>query len=124
MPRRMRMRGGEDSGFGDVAEFATGVGVGALAARNPNTPGMGIVANIGKFFFYGTIAVILLFVIILLVVIMFGKPTSAAPGAASAATPTKEKLTMRCRPEETPEDRWDQPGCRTGSGNWYASSTF
>jgi uncharacterized membrane protein len=103
--------------MGDVAELATGVGVGVLAARNPDTPGMGIIANIGKFFLYGTIAMILLFVIVLLVVLMFGK-------SASAATPTKEKLTMRCRPEETPEDRWDQPGCRTGSGNWYASSTF
>jgi hypothetical protein len=115
------MRGGETDMFGNLVQDAALVGVGAYAARNPNTPGMGIVANIGKFFLYGTIAAILLFVIIIVVVIMFGKPTNAP---ASAATPTKEKLTMRCRPEETPEDRWDQPGCRTGSGNWYASSTF
>jgi len=114
------MRGGETDMFGNLVQDAALVGVGAYAARNPDTPGMGIIANIGKFFLYGTIATILLFVIILLVVIMFGKPTSAA----SAATPTKEKLTMRCRPEDTPEDRSGQPGCRTSSGNWYASSTF
>jgi uncharacterized membrane protein len=111
------MRGGDTDMFGNLVEDAALVGVGAYAARNPNTPGMGIVANVGKFFLYGTIAVILLFVIFFLFVIMFGKPTNAAP-------PTKEKLTMRCRPEDTPEDRSGQPGCRTGSGNWYASSTY
>lgn len=120
MPRRIRMRGGETDMFGNVVEDAALVGLGAYAARNPNTPGMGIIANIGKFFLYGSIAVFVLIILIFLFVMMFGKPTNAA----SATTQTKEKLTMRCRPEETPEDRWDQPGCRTGSGNWYASSTF
>jgi len=113
----MRMRGGETDTFGNLVQDAALVGVGAYAARNPNTPGMGIVANVGKFFLYGTIAVILLFVIFLLFVMMFGKPVNAA-------TPTKEKLTMKCRPQDKPHDRDGQPGCVTGSGNWYASSTF
>ena len=115
----MRMQGGETDAFGNLVQDAALVGLGAYAARNPNTPGMGIVANVGKFFLYGTIAVILLFVIFLLFVMMFGKPTNQ-----TATTGTKEKLTMKCRPQDTPQDRDGQPGCVTGSGNWYASSTF
>jgi hypothetical protein len=121
MPRRIRMRGGEE-GLGDVAEFATGVGVGALAARNPNTPGMGIIANIGTYFLYAGLAVFALIIIIFIFVMIYGKPTNQASTAAT--TGTKEKLTMKCRPQDTPQDRDGQPGCLTGSGNWYASSTF
>jgi len=115
----MRMRGGEDTGLGDVAEFATGVGVGALAARNPSTPGASIIANIGTYFLYAGLAVFALVIIIFIFVMVYGKPTNQATTA-----PTKEKMTMKCRPQDTPHDRDGQPGCLTGSGNWYASSTF
>ena len=120
----MRMRGGEDSGFGDVAEFATGVGVGALAARNPNTPGMGIIANIGTYFLYAGLAVFALVILIFVFVMIYGKPTNQATTTPTTVKDTKEKLTMQCRPQDTPHDRDGQPGCLTGSGNWYASSTF
>jgi len=122
MPRRIRMRGGEDTGLGDVAEFATGVGVGALAARNPSTPGASIIANIGTYFLYAGLAVFALIILIFILVMIYGKPTNQA--STTATTGTKEKLTMKCRPQDTPHDRDGQPGCLTGSGNWYASSTF
>jgi uncharacterized membrane protein len=115
----MRMRGGETDMFGNLVQDAALVGVGAYAARNPDTPGMGIIANVGKFFLYAGIAVFALFIIVLIVVFIYGKPTNQA-----TTTGTKEKLTMKCRPQDTPQDRDGQPGCVTGSGNWYASSTF
>jgi hypothetical protein len=105
------MRGGETDMFGNLVQSAALVGVGAYAARNPNTPGMGIVANIGKFFLYAIGAVFLLFALLLVYILVFGKPATA------------EKLTMQCRPEDKPQDRNGQAGCITGSGNWYASST-
>jgi hypothetical protein len=115
----MRLRGGETDMFGNLVQDAALVGVGAYAARNPNTPGMGIIANIGTFFLYASIAVFALFIIFLIVVFTYGKPTNQ-----STTTGTKEKLTMQCRPQDTAHNRDGQPGCLTGSGNWYASSTF
>jgi uncharacterized membrane protein len=103
MPRR-RQRGGED-----LLEDAALVGLGAYAARNPQTPGMGMVANIGTYALYAMIAIFVLIVLFFLYAVFFGKRT--------------EKLTMQCRPEDTPEERGGVAGCRTGSGNWYASST-
>jgi len=123
----MRMRGGEDTDmFGNVVQDAALVGLGAYAARNPDTPGMGIIANIGKFFLYASIAVFALFIIFLIVVFTYGKPTnqSTTAGTPTTVKETKEKLTMQCRPQDTPHNRDGQPGCLTGSGNWYASSTF
>lgn len=104
--------------FGNVVEDAALVGLGAYAARNPNTPGMGIIANIGTYFLYAGLAVLVLFIIFFVFVLTYGKPTNAAPAS------TKEKLTMQCRPQDKPQERGGQPGCVTGSGNWYASSTF
>jgi uncharacterized membrane protein len=98
------MRGGEE-----LLEDAALVGLGAYAARNPNTPGMGIVANIGTYALYAMVGIFVVIVLLFLFAILFGKRT--------------EKLTMQCHPEDTPETRDGVPGCRTGSGNWYASST-
>jgi hypothetical protein len=114
MPRR-RMRGGDTDMFGNFVEDAALVGVGAYAARNPNTPGMGIVANIGKFFLYAIGTVFILVALFFAYAMIFGKHN--APPA------TKEHLSMQCRPEDKPEERGGQVGCLTGSGNWYASST-
>jgi hypothetical protein len=113
------MRGGETDMFGNLVQDAALVGVGAYAARNPDTPGTGIIANIGKFFLYASIAVFVLFALFLIYAFTYGKPTNQA-----TTTGTKEKLTMKCRPQDNPQDRDGQPGCVTGSGNWYASSTF
>lgn len=109
MARGRRMRGGE----GELLQDAALVGLGAYAARNPNTPGMGIIANVGKFVLYAMVTIFVLIVLLFLYAIFFGKRTA----------PTTEHLTMQCHPEDTPESRDGTPGCRTGSGNWYASST-
>lgn len=113
MPRRLR--GGDTDMFGNIVQSAALVGVGAYAARNPNTPGMGIVANIGKFFLYAMVAVFAFFIFLIVYVLLFGKQVDAPS--------TSEHLTMQCRPEDKPQDRNGQAGCITGSGNWYASST-
>lgn len=105
------MRGGDG-----LFEDAALVGLGAYAARNPDTPGMGVVANIGKYALYAMIGLFTIIILLFLYAIFFGKRTGG-PGV------TKEKLTMQCHPEDTPETRDGTPGCRTASGNWYASST-
>ena len=119
------MKGGDTDMFGNFVEDAALVGVGAYAARTPNTPGMGIVANIGKFFLYATIAVVVFVVFLIVYVLLFGKRTPAAapptvPAGAPTAGATREHLTIMCHPGETPETKGGEPGCRTGAGNWYA----
>ena len=104
MAPRRRIKGGD---FGDVAQNAALIGVGAYAARNPDTPGMSIIANVGKFFLYGGLILISILILIFLYAIFFGK---------------REKMTMQCRPDDVPETRDGEPGCRTGSGNWYRSN--
>ena len=98
MPRRLK---GGDGLFQDAAL----IGLGAYAARNPNTTGMGVVSNVGKFFFYAAGAIILFFVFIIVYALLFGK---------------RQNLTMQCEPTETPEKRDGEDGCLTKAGNWYA----
>lgn len=99
MPRRLK------GGDGEFFENAALIGLGAYAARNPNTPGMGIIANVGKVFFYAGMAVLGIIALLLIYAIFFAK---------------RQHLTMQCQPGETPEKRDGEEGCRTAAGNWYA----
>jgi hypothetical protein len=86
MGRRYR----KQTGGLDYLQDAALVGLGAYAARNPNTMGSSIILNTAKYilYFFATVFVLIFLTIVLVLVFAPKGEKKATAGTSTASTPT------------------------------------